>query len=113
MNKLGKDIVVTIVLAFGIFVIPTILNYSFVDKTTDRFYERVDRDFDNCVKDAKENSKDEYWCKEIKKSSELAFNSASRTAQSYSNITIFQVILFVFLITVFNLRKRIEDLEKR
>lgn len=113
MNKNIKDIIVITLLAFSIFLLPTVINYSSIDKKTDTFFERVDRDFDNCIKNANENSRDVYFCKEIRKSSELAFNSAKSVSDRYSNTSIIETVLFGVVLIVFILRRKIEDLETK
>ena len=113
MNKNIKDIIVVCLLAFGIFLLPSVINDKSVERKTDIFFERVDEDFDDCVKSANENSRDIYFCKEIKRSSELAFNSAKSVSDKYSNTSIVETVLFGLVLIVFVLRRKIQDLETK
>src|SRR5688500_7753134 len=113
MNKNGKDILILGFISFGIFVLPTIINNYFVEKKTDTFFQRVDEDFDYCVKHANEDAKAIDWCRKIKNSSELAFKSAKRV--SYSDFDIFfpQAVLFALAAITLNLKRRVESLENK
>jgi len=114
MNRNIKDIIVVCLSAFGIFLLPMAINYGFAEKKTDTFYKRVDADFDECVKNSNEDLKEIGLCKKIKRASELAFNSAKSVSESNSNNSIAQTVLFVFFaIMIFNVKSRIEDLEKK
>lgn len=113
MDKNIKDIVVLVLLALAIFSLPTVINSSFADKKTNTYFERLDEDFNDCLKNAGENPRDIRFCREIKRSSELAFNSAKRVSDSQSNISITQTILYVFVFIVFLLIRKIENLEKK
>jgi hypothetical protein len=50
MNTNIKDTVLLILAAVGIFVLPAVISYSFVEKRTNTFFERVDGDYEDCVK---------------------------------------------------------------
>lgn len=113
MNKNVRDAITLSLIAFGIFLLPTLFKYSFVEKKTDTFYQRVDEDFNDCVKNAGENPKDIRLCQEIKRASELAFSSSNRVADSSSNTSIMQGTLFVLAVIILNLKRRIEDLEQK
>ena len=113
MNKNVRDVIALILIAFGIFLLPILINYSFVEKRTETFLKRVDEDFNDCVKNASENPKDIRVCKEIKRASELAFTSSNQVTNSSSNASIMQSVLFVLAVITINLRRRIEDLEQK
>lgn len=112
MNKYITDIIVLGVITFIIF-LPTLINDSSIEKKTDTFFQRVDRDFDDCVKNANEDAANIDWCKKIKRSSELSFNSATRVSDSNSNIFITQAILFALAAIILNFKRRIESLENK
>ena len=113
MNKNIKDIVAFGVLAFSIFLLPTVIDNYFIEKKTDTFFQRVDEDFDDCLKSANEEARNIDWCKKIKKSSELAFNSAKRVSDSNFNISIVQTILFVLAASTLTLKRKVENLENK
>jgi hypothetical protein len=103
-------------IAIVIFALPTMLNNYFIEKKTDTFLERVDNDFNDCVKAANENTKDLDWCKKIKRSSELAFNSAQRVSETnFDNfdITFFKMILFMLALITILLKRKVEFLENK
>jgi hypothetical protein len=110
---LNKNIILISLLAFCVFILPTVINYSSVENKTDRFFERIDGNFDDCVKNAGEDSRDIHLCKEIKKSSELAFNSAKSVSNINSNTSILQTVLFVIAIIILNFKERIKKLETK
>ena len=113
MNKNVKDILALSFIAFIIFLLPTVLNDYFVVKKTDTFFERVDEDFNDCVKSANEDAKNIDWCKKIKGSSELAFNSAKRVSDTDFSISIAQAFLFALAVIVLTLKRKIENLENK
>ena len=67
MNKNIKDKITLSFLAFSIFLLPTVINDYFIEKKTDVFFQRLDEDFDDCVANANENSRNIDWCKETRK----------------------------------------------
>lgn len=113
MNKNIKETLVLVSIVLGVFLLPTVINSFFVEKKTDTFFERAHENYNDCLKNANEDEKEIRLCKEIKKASELAFSSSKRVSDSYSNISSTQVILFLFAAIIFNLRSRIEVLEKK
>jgi hypothetical protein len=114
MNKNIKDIIIIGLLAFVFILLPTLINYSSVERKTDTFFRRVDENFNDCIKNANEEPRDIRLCKEIKRASELSFNSATRISDSYSSFSVSPIILLFFLVIVtLDLRRRIEDLEKK
>jgi len=113
MNKNIRDIVALVLVALGFFLLPTVINDFFVEKKTDTFFERVDENYNDCLKNTNEDAKEIRLCKEIKSASELAFSFSKGVSDSNSNISITQGILFLLAAIIFNLRSRIEVLEKK
>ena len=113
MNKQAKDIISLALLAFALFLLPTVLNIYFVERRTDIFYSRVDEDFEDCEKNANGDERDVRFCKEIKRSSELAFKSANQVLGNNFNTSITKAILFVFGGMIIVLKRRIDNLEKK
>ncbi|HVE55862.1 MAG TPA: hypothetical protein VNB22_03475 [Pyrinomonadaceae bacterium] len=113
MNKNIKDIIILSLIAFGLFLFPTLINNSFAEKRTDTFYRRVNEDFGDCLKNANEDSREIRLCREIQRASELAFNSATQVSYSNYNISFTQTILFLLAVFLFTLKGRVEDLEKK
>ena len=113
MNKNIKDILAIGFIAFTLFLLPPVINYYFVEKKTDTFFKRVDEDFDDCVENANEDARNIDWCKKIKRSSELSFNSAKRVSDNDFSISITQAILFVLAMIILNLKRKIENLENK
>ena len=113
MNRNTKNVFALILIGFSIFLLPTALNYYFVGKRTDTYYKRVDEDFNKCMKNTNEDSREIRLCEEIKRSSELAFKSATQVSESNFDITFTQMMLFALATFLFILKGRIEDLEKK
>ena len=112
MNKKVKDIIALALLAFALFLLPTVMNIYFVERRTDTFYSRVDEDFEDCVKNANADDREVRLCKEIKRSSELAFRSANQVSGTNFDSSVTRGILFVFGSMIIVLKRRIDNLEK-
>lgn len=113
VNKNIKDIIALGLIGFSLFLLPTVINNYFIEKKTETFFKRVDEDFDDCVKNANEDARNTDWCRKIKSSSELTFNSAKRVSDSNFNISIIQAILFVLAAVTLNLKRKVENLENK
>ena len=113
MNKNSKDILILGFIAFSIILLPIMIDYYFIEKKTDTFFQRVDEDFNDCVKNSNEDARDIDWCKKIKRSSELAFNSAKRVSETDISISITQAFLFVLAMVTLILKRKIENLENK
>ncbi len=113
MNKNVKDILALGFIALIIFLLPSVLDNYFIEKKTDTFFQRVDEDFDHCVKNANEDARNIDWCKKIKRSSELAFNSAKRVSDTDTSVSITQAFVFVLASIILTLKRKIQNLENK
>ena len=113
MNKNIKDILAIGFIAFSLFLLPPVLDYYFVEKRVNTYLERVDEDFNECVENENGDARNIGWCKKIKRSSELAFNSAKRVSDADFKIPIMQTILFVLAVIILNLKRKVENLENK
>ena len=111
MNNKFKDILKLSFIALIIFLLPTVLNNYFVNKKTDTFFQRVNEDFDDCLKNANGDEGNIEWCKKIKRSSELAFNSAYRVSDTNFATSFLQAIVFLLAMFTIILKRKVENLE--
>ena len=93
-----KEWGIILFVAFVISIVPLAINLY--DKSIEReaFYEYRNENYQSCVKKAKAKSMDDYLCREIRKSSTLAFRSATDSSEhSILFITIFTVITILLV----------------
>ncbi len=95
-----------------VFIIPGLWLLYFGNNNRNTFYERVDKDHQQCRKYAKENNVETRWCDEIKEASETNFNLSDNFFDMYLVLLIFQPVLFVLIIGLMNLKKQVEELKQ-
>lgn len=100
-----------IMLIVALFIIPFALNqyHQKVDKAD--YYSDVDEDFNLCIERAKRDSRDEYWCGEIKRSSKLAYQSATYASKDSILFIVIFTSLIILAISVRNLVNKIKTIE--
>lgn len=112
MNKKLKKILNYVLAGVFIFIVPTLLYHHFNEEDDEIFHQRVDEDHETCRQRAKEDSRETSWCREIKEGATLAYREARRD-NSFYLLIMFQPLLFVLLISQYNLRKQVEELKEK
>lgn len=100
-----------IIVILGIAVLPIALNIYFKNAERNTFYEYVKEDYETCVKRAKEDSRDDKWCSEIRNSSKLAFQSATSASDNFMLILPLQVILLIVFFGLRDIAKKLDSSE--
>lgn len=107
-NNNLKEWLITISVVLVITVIP--ISFNLYDRSIERetFYEYINEDFETCVTRAKRDSRDDFWCKEIKDSSKLAYRSATNSSEHSVLFIVLFVGLVVMMLSVRSLRMKME-----
>ena len=112
MNKRLKEYLYYALTGVFIFIVPTLLYHHNNEKDDEIFYQRVNEDHETCRQHAKEYSRETSWCREIKEGATLAYQEA-RNDNSYYLIFMLQPIIFILLVSQYNLRKQVEELKEK
>lgn len=107
-----KDKIYYAVVFVFIFILPNILFYYYNSENDEIFYQRINEDNETCRQRAKEDSREVIWCDEIEKSATLAYREA-RNSNIFYLLIMFQPLFFVLLISLYYLRKQVEELKEK
>jgi len=113
MSKKSKEIIWYVAALIAIFVLPNLLMHYFQHEDSEVFRQRIREDNEICRQRAKEDSRATVWCDEIKD----AATSTYREMKSSNNVSLMmmmiQPLLFVLLVSQYNLRKQVEELKEK
>jgi hypothetical protein len=113
MNKKSKEIISYVALFVVIFLLPNLLIYYFKREDSKVFHQRVHEDNEICRQRAKEDSREVVWCDEIKQAATLAYSETKSSDNVSLLLMLFQPLLFILLVSQYNLRKQFEELKEK
>lgn len=113
MNKKVKEITFYGLIFLAIFIAPKLfLNYV-RSESGEVFYERLDEDAAACRARAERDSRDRVWCDEIRRSAKLAYAEGRMANDNNLLLMMFQPLLFVLVVSLYNLRKKVDGLKEK
>ena len=113
MNKKSKDIIYYVFAGIVIFIVPQLLLHYFQDRNREMFRRHVTEDYETCRQRAERDSLGKDWCGEIRNAATLAYTN-STSANNFSTLMLmFQPLFFVLLVSVYHLRKQVDELKEK
>ncbi len=94
MNKQLKDRVFYVLTFIVIFILTNLFLHYRSNQTTDKYFERVERDYRMCLKRAEEDSVDKRLCHEIESASVSNFYSTNNLFEITLLMNLFLPVLF-------------------
>lgn len=91
-----------------IFVVFMYLLFSY--NSAERYYQRADRNYNNCMEQTKESNLPQEICRQSRDDSALAFSFATRISDV--TIVILLVIIWGLFVGMLSLKKQIEELKR-
>ncbi|HQU85572.1 MAG TPA: hypothetical protein PKY59_20730 [Pyrinomonadaceae bacterium] len=96
-----------------VIILPNLFFNYFDREDKELFYERVNKEEEICLQRAERDSLDKKWCSEIRKASITNFQTTIFSQNTRNLMLFLQPILFVLLISQYNLRKEVEELKQK
>ncbi|HEY8562937.1 MAG TPA: hypothetical protein VIL74_21340 [Pyrinomonadaceae bacterium] len=112
MSKKSKEIVSYVVAGAAIVILPILLLNYFAERRREMFHRHVSEDHKVCRERSEKDSRDAVWCDEIRKTASLAFSEAESAGNLSPVLLIVQPFLFMLFISIYNLRKQLDELKK-
>jgi hypothetical protein len=112
MNKRSKNRFSYAVVFILVFIVPNLFFYYYSKESAETFHRRIAEDNETCWQRAKEDSRETIWCDEIEKSATSAYREA-RNSNNFYLLPMFQPLLFVLLISLYILRKQVDELKEK
>jgi hypothetical protein len=113
MNKKSKEIIYYAVVGIVIFIVPQLLFNYFQDRNREMFRRHVTEDYETCRQRAESDSLGKDWCGEIRNAATLAYSNSTSANNLSTFMLMFQPLFFVLLVSVYHLRKQVDDLKAK
>jgi len=113
MNKKSKEIIYYAVVGIVIFIVPQLLFHYFQDRNREMFRRHVTEDYETCRQRAESDSLGKDWCGEIRNAATLAYSNSTSANNLSTFMLMFQPLFFVLLVSVYHLRKQVDDLKAK
>lgn len=113
MNKRLKDVISYSVFGIALVVLPMLVLNYFGERRREMFHRHAREDHQACRESALQASRDGVWCDEIRDGAKLAYSAAEGSNQLSQLLIMIQPLLFVLFISIYNLRKQVEEIKEK
>jgi hypothetical protein len=113
MNKKTREMITFLAAGIVIVILPILVLNYFGERRREMFYRHVAEDHEVCRERAVRDSRDAVWCDEIRSSAKLAYSEAESSNNLSPMLIMIQPLLFMLFISIYNLRKRVDQLKEK